>query len=170
MESRGKWFGLLRSAFCPQWGDHHIRCISEEGLNPSLYYLGLEWPQVDSFPHRNQLINAPLWGSPTGTFNQHLCPLRSGDGHAQLAGKQSCHPHSGPWHGETIYLALSDKIDHTAYNADPYNQRDPAFFITCQIFSVCVWGGGLKTETGKFLLHFQNSKSSNRCWSVSVPT
>ena len=27
-------------------------------------------------------------------------------------------------------------------------------------------GGGLKTETGKFLLHFQNSKSSNRCHSV----
>ena len=26
--------------------------------------------------------------------------------------------------------------------------------------------GGLKTETGKFLLHFQNSKSSNRCQSV----
>ena len=26
--------------------------------------------------------------------------------------------------------------------------------------------GGLKTETGKFLLHFQNSKSSNRCRSV----
>ena len=47
--------------------------------------------------------------------------------------------------------------------------------------SVCVWGGsktflyppqivsvggGLKTETGKFLLHFQSSKSSNRCRSV----
>ena len=125
MESRGKWFGLLRSAFHPQRGDHHIRCISEEGLNPSLYYLGLEWPQVDTLPHCNQLIDAPLWGSPTGTFNQHLCPLRRGDGHAQLAGKQSCHPRSGPWHGETIYLALSDKIDHTAYNADPYNQRDP---------------------------------------------
>ena len=31
--------------------------------------------------------------------------------------------------------------------------------------SVCV-GGGLKTETGKFLLHFQNSKSSNRYRSV----
>ena len=31
---------------------------------------------------------------------------------------------------------------------------------------VCVGGGGLKTETGKFLLHFQNSKSSNRCRSV----
>ena len=27
-------------------------------------------------------------------------------------------------------------------------------------------GGGLKTETGNFLLHFQNSKSSNRCRSV----
>ena len=31
---------------------------------------------------------------------------------------------------------------------------------------VSVSGGGLKTETGKFLLHFQNSKSSNRCRSV----
>ena len=29
---------------------------------------------------------------------------------------------------------------------------------------VCV--GGLKTETGKFLLHFQNFKSSNRCQSI----
>ena len=27
-------------------------------------------------------------------------------------------------------------------------------------------GGGLKTENGKFLLHFQNFKSSNRCRSV----
>ena len=27
-------------------------------------------------------------------------------------------------------------------------------------------GGGLKTETGNFLLHFQNSKSNNRCRSV----
>ena len=30
---------------------------------------------------------------------------------------------------------------------------------------VCV-RGGLKAETGKFLLHFQNSKSSNRCRSI----
>ena len=41
-------------------------------------------------------------------------------------------------------------------------------FIPPQIVGVCVWGG-LKTETGKFLLHFQNSKSSNRCWSVFIP-
>ena len=40
-----------------------------------------------------------------------------------------------------------------------------SFFIPPKIFSVCV-GSGLKTETGKFLLHFQNSKSSNRCRSV----
>ena len=33
-----------------------------------------------------------------------------------------------------------------------------------KFFSVGV--GGLKTETGNFLLHFQNSKSSNRCRSV----
>ena len=29
-----------------------------------------------------------------------------------------------------------------------------------------VKGGGLKTETGNVLLHFQNSKSSNRCRSI----
>ena len=41
------------------------------------------------------------------------------------------------------------------------------FFIPPKIVSVCVFGGGgLKTETGKFLLHFQISKSSNRCRSV----
>ena len=31
---------------------------------------------------------------------------------------------------------------------------------------VYVWGGGLKTETGKFLLHFQNFKLNNGCRSV----
>ena len=31
---------------------------------------------------------------------------------------------------------------------------------------LAILGGGLKTETGNFLLHFQNSKSSNRCRSV----
>ena len=33
---------------------------------------------------------------------------------------------------------------------------------------MCFGGGegGLKTETNKFLLHFQNSKLSNRCWSI----
>ena len=59
VESWGKWFRLPFSAFCSQRGDHHIRCISEEGLNPSLYYLGLEWPQADTLPHCNQLINTP---------------------------------------------------------------------------------------------------------------
>ena len=34
-----------------------------------------------------------------------------------------------------------------------------------KIFSV-MGDGGLKTETGNFLPHFQNSKSSNRCRSV----
>ena len=44
-------------------------------------------------------------------------------------------------------------------------QRKSTFFYTPpNIFSVCV--GGLKTETGKFLLHFQNPKSGNRCRSV----
>ena len=41
------------------------------------------------------------------------------------------------------------------------------FFIPPIKLLVCVFGGGgLKTETGKVLLHFQNSKSSNRWWSV----
>ena len=67
MESQGKRFGFPWSAFHPQRSDHHVRCISEEGLNPSLYDLGLEWYQVDTLPHHKQLIDAPLQGSPTGT-------------------------------------------------------------------------------------------------------
>ena len=47
------------------------------------------------------------------------------DGCAQLAGKQSCHPRSGPWHGKTVYLTLSDDIDHSTDSAGPHNQRDP---------------------------------------------
>ena len=125
MESRGKWFGLLWSAFHLQRGDHHVECISEEGLNPSLYYLGLERPQADTLPHCNELIDTPLWGSPTGTFNQSLCPLIGEDGHAQLAGKQLHHPCSGPQRGEIVYLTLSDNINHSANSAGPYNQRDP---------------------------------------------
>ena len=42
VESRGKWFDFPRSAFCSKWSDHHIRGISEEELNSSLYDLGLE--------------------------------------------------------------------------------------------------------------------------------
>ena len=85
----------------------------------------LEWPKADILPHRNQLIDAPLWGSPTGTFNRSLCPLRGRDGHTQLAGKQSCHPCSGPRHGEAVYLALSDDVDYPANSAGPHNQKDP---------------------------------------------
>ena len=125
VESQAKWFGLLWLAFNPRWGDHHERCISEEGLNPSLYDLGLEWPQADTLPHNNQLINTPLWGSPTGIFNWSLCPLRARDSHAPLTGKQPHHPHSGPQHGETVYLTLSDNIDYSANSAGPYNQGDP---------------------------------------------
>ena len=125
VESQGKWFGLPRSAFCSQWSDHHVRGISEEGLNPSLYDLSLEWSKADTLPHHNQLINAPLWESPAGTFNQSLCPLRGGDSHAQMAGKQSHHPRSGPRHGEAVYLALSDNVDYSADSAGPHNQRDP---------------------------------------------
>ena len=125
VESWGKQFGLLWSAFHPQRGDHHIRCISEEGLNPSLYDLSLEWPQADTLPHLNQLVDTPLWGSPTGTFNWSLHSLGGGDRCTQPAGKQSCQPHSGPWHGETVYLTLSDNIDHSANSTGPYNQRNP---------------------------------------------
>ena len=125
VESRGKQFGFLRLAFHFQQSDHHVRSISEEGLHPSLYDLGLEWPEVDTLPHCNQHVDTPLWGSPTGTLNQSLCPLRGGDGHARLAGKQLCHPRSGPRCGETVYLALSDDVDHSADSAGPHNQRDP---------------------------------------------
>ena len=125
MESRGKWFGFPRSAFHSQWGDHHVRCISKEGLNLSLYYLGLEQPEVDTLPHHNWLVNIPLWRSPTGTFNRSLCPLRGGDSCTQPAGKQSHHPHSGPRCGEAVYLTLSDNIDYSANGASPQNQRDP---------------------------------------------
>ena len=125
MKSWGQWLGLPWSAFHPQLGDHHVKCISEEGLNPFLYYLGLEWPQADTLPHHNQLINVPFWRSPAGTFNQSLCPLRGGDSHAQLARKHSCHPCSGPRCGEAVYLALSDNIDYSANSAGPHNQRDP---------------------------------------------
>ena len=125
VESQGKQFGFLRSAFRSQWCDHHVRGISEEGLNPSLYDLGLERPKVDTLPHRNQLINAPLQESSTGTFNRSLCTLRGGDGHTQLAGKQSHHSHSGPRCGEAVYLALPDDVNYSADSAGPHNQRDP---------------------------------------------
>ena len=129
VESWGKQFGFprcfLRSALCSQWSDHHIRGISEEGLNPSFYDLGLEWPEADTLLHHNQLIDAPLQGSPTGTFNQSLCPLRGEDGCTQPAGKQSRHPCSGPRHGKAVYLTPSDNIDHSANSAGPHNQRDP---------------------------------------------
>ena len=125
MESQGKWFGFPRLAFCSQWSDHHVRGISEQGLHPSVYDLSLERPKADTLPHRNQLIDAPLWGSPTGTFNRSFCPLRSRDGRAQPAGKQSHHPRSGPQCGEAVYLALSDDIDHSTNSAGPHNQRDP---------------------------------------------
>ena len=76
MESWGKQFGHPWLTFHPQQGDHHVGCISEEGLNPSLYDLGLERSQSDTLLHHNQLIDDPLWGTPSGTFNQSLHPLR----------------------------------------------------------------------------------------------
>ena len=82
VEFRGEWFGFPRSAFHFQWSNHHVRSTSEEGLHPSLYDLSLEWPEADTLPHRNWLIDAPLWGSPTGTFNWSLCPFRGRDSHA----------------------------------------------------------------------------------------
>ena len=126
MWSQGKRFGFLTSAFHFQRSNHHVQGRSKEGLHLSLYDLNLEWPKVDTLPHRNQLIDAHLWGYPTGTFNRSLCPLRSKGGHAQLAGQQSRHPHSGPRHGEAVYLTLSDNVDQSADSAGPHNQRDPS--------------------------------------------
>ena len=114
------------SAFCFQRSDHQIQGRSEEGLPPCLYDLGLERPKADTLPHRDQLIDAHLQGSSTDTFIRSPCPLRSGDGSVQLAGKQSRHPRSGQWHGEAVYLALSDNIDQSADSAGPHNQRDPS--------------------------------------------
>ena len=64
-------------------------------------------------------------GPPLAPSTGVSAPLRGGDGHAQPAGKQSRHPHSGPWHGEMVNLTLSDNIDHSADSAGPYNKRDP---------------------------------------------
>ena len=125
VESRGKRFGFLWLAFCSQWGDHHVGCASKEGLNPSLYDLGLEWLQADALPYHNQLINAPLQGFPTGTFNSSLYTPRGGDGHAPLAGKQPHHPHSGPRHGETVYLTFLDNSDYSSNRTGPHDQGDP---------------------------------------------
>ena len=126
MESQGKRFGFPRSAFRFQQSDHHIQGRPEEGLHPSLYDLSLEQPKADTLPHHNQLINAPLWGSPTGTFLRNLCPLGSRDGRTQPAGQQSCHPCSGPRHCKAVYLTLTDNIDKSADSAGPHNQRDPS--------------------------------------------
>ena len=110
MESQGKWFGLLRLAFHFQRSDHHIGGRSEERLHLSLYDLSLERPKADTLPHHDQLVNAPLWRSPTGTFLRSLCPLGSGDGRTQLAGQQSCYSHSGPQGGEAVYLTVLDTL------------------------------------------------------------
>ena len=40
---QGEWFAFPQSTSHLQWGDHHVRCVSEEGLDLSLYDLGLEW-------------------------------------------------------------------------------------------------------------------------------
>ena len=125
MESQGKWFGFPRLAFRFQRSDHRIQGRSKEGLHPSLYDLSLEWPKADTLPHRNQLVDAPLQGSPTGTFHRSLCPLHGQNGQAPPAGKQSRHPRSGPLHGEAFYLTLSDDVDHSTDSAGPHNQRDP---------------------------------------------
>ena len=126
MESQGKQFGFTLSAFHFQWSNHHVRGRSEEGFHPSLYDLGLEQPKADALLHRDQLIDVHLQRSPTGTFFQRLCPLRTGDDHAQPAGKRSCHPHSGPQCCEAVYLALVDNIHQSADSASPHNQRDPS--------------------------------------------
>ena len=125
MESRGKQFGFPWSAFCSQQGDHHVGCVPKDGINTSLYDLGLEWPQADALPYHNQLVNALLWGSPTSAFNPSLCTPRGGNGHAPPAGKQPHHSHSGPQCGEMAYLTFSDNIDYSVNHTGPYNQGDP---------------------------------------------
>ena len=125
VESRGKWFDFPWSAFHSQWGDHHVGCASEEGLDLSLYDLSLEWPQADALPYHNKLIDTPFWGSPTGTFNLSLCTPRGRGGYTPSAGKQLCRSHSGPWHGETVYLTLLDNIDYSSNRTGPYDQGNP---------------------------------------------
>ena len=78
VESQGKRFGFPRSAFHSQWSDHHMRSISKEGLHPSLYDLSLERPEVNTLPHHNQLIDAPLQGPPTGTLTGVSAPSEVG--------------------------------------------------------------------------------------------
>ena len=126
MESQGKQFGLPGSAFHFQRSDHHIGGRYKEGLHLSLYDFSLERSKVDTLPHCDQLIDAPLQGSPTGTFLRSLCPLRSGDGRTQLAGQQPCHSHSVPQRSEAVYLTLMDNIDKSVDSAGPHNQRDPS--------------------------------------------
>ena len=108
VEFRGKWFGFLWLVFHSQWGDHHIGCVSEEGLNPSLYDLHLKWPQVDALLTITNLLM-----------------FRGGDSRTPLAGEQLPHPRSGPWHGEMVYLTFSDNIDYSANRTGPYDQEDP---------------------------------------------
>ena len=119
VESRRKQFAFLWSAFCSQWGDHHVRCVSEEGLNPSLYDLGLERPQVDTLPYHNQLIDVPLQGSPTGTFNPSHCTPRGGDSCTPLAGKQPCHPHKGTLHPNSDSSGTMRNTASSSYPAIP---------------------------------------------------
>ena len=64
VESQGKSLGFLRSALHSLQSNHHMRSISEEWLHLSLYDLSLEWPEADTLPYHNQLVDAPLWGSP----------------------------------------------------------------------------------------------------------
>ena len=65
-------------------------------------------------------------GDPPQAPSSKDCPLRTGDDHAQPAGKQSCHPRSGPRCGEAVSLTLVDKVDQSADSASPHNQRDPS--------------------------------------------
>ena len=125
VESQGKQFGFTLSAFRLQWSDHHLRGRSKEGLHPSLYNLSLERPKADALLHCDQLIHVHLQRSPTGTFLLSLYSLRTGDDHVQPAGKQSCHPHSGPQCGEAVYLALMDNVDQSADSASPQNHLTP---------------------------------------------
>ena len=124
VESWGKQFHFPRSAFHSQRSDHHVRSISEEGLHPSHNDLSLEWPEVDTLPHHNQLIDAPLWKSPLAPSTRVSAPSEVGT--AAPNQQERSRATLVVDHGvASVYLALSDDIDYSANSAGPHNQRDP---------------------------------------------
>ena len=70
------------------------------------------------------------------------------------------------WGGLKTETGKFHEISTVFFLLHEHLQRKSTFFYTPPEKNFSVWGGGLKSETGKFLLHFQNSKLSNRCQSV----